>query len=137
VYDAALDEYYCAPHAQFLEDAPGSSRGVWVPALQPSQQRCSSAATCYDMCFHCDGSPRYQPTVSTASLLYCGELEIDVSCSSDEYVKSAGRGCPVQLAAPHAVFARTVPCHMAILPCAVWQHSACLPSQYLTLQQVL
>jgi hypothetical protein len=85
VYDAELDEYYCAPHAQFLEDAPGSSRGVWAPALQPAQQRCSSAATCYDMCFHCDGSPRYQPTVSTASLLYCCVLGIDARCSSDDY----------------------------------------------------
>jgi hypothetical protein len=64
MYNTTSHEYYCVPGAQFLADAPGSSTGVWVPALQPSQQICNSAQECYDMCFYCDGSPRYQATVS-------------------------------------------------------------------------
>ncbi|WIA35124.1 hypothetical protein OEZ86_003605 [Tetradesmus obliquus] len=69
LYNATSDEYYCAPRAQFLADGPGSSTGVWVPALQPPEQSCGSAQECYDACFHCDGSPRYQATVPSATRL--------------------------------------------------------------------
>lgn len=62
----------CQNHAVFLPNAgrgtdspsiDASTQGIWYDLI-PSSKKCNGAQECWDMCFFCDGRPRYHASVS-------------------------------------------------------------------------
>eukprot|EP00775_Hariotina_reticulata_P004822 gene4822-5069_t len=54
----------CVQTAMYVSDTANSStvpatNGIWLSDVSTNGQSCRSARSCWDMCFFCDGRPRY------------------------------------------------------------------------------
>jgi hypothetical protein len=73
----------CVPGAAFLPASAEVPRGpgIWVVDNVASAS-CWDAPSCWDMCFFCDGTRRYNDQVRCCSMqCMCKQLELCVRCS--------------------------------------------------------